>query len=152
MWNNREVIRHRDINKEYSNSADREIFSRYVSRRPECFSTKLSWRASSFFCQVRRKRERKTFTLLLSLLDPLGSKVVTSVYVCVYVWVCIYLYVSSVFIPLPQQHSAILLTTYLTHDLRPCLPRVRAWWPSKTQILSVVRSCPRWEQGTPQGP
>lgn len=135
------------INKEYS--ADREIFSRYVFRRLEIrvfFDETLVARVLLPSPGPRKKRAQDIHPFALLTRPPpplsLGRR-----------WWhrCVYVCVPSVFIPLPQQHSAILLTTYLTHDLRSCLPRVRAWWPSKTQILSVVRSCPRWEQGRLRG-
>lgn len=139
------------INKEYS--ADREIFSRYVFRRPEIrvfFDETLVARVLLLSPGPRKKTAQDIHPFAL-LTRPSSFLSLDRRWWHRCICMCVYVCVSSVFIPLPQQQSAILLTTYLTHDLRSCLPRVRAWWPSKTQILSVVRSCPRWEQGRPRG-
>lgn len=110
---------------------------------------KLSWRASfSFRLGPRKKRGQDIHPFALLTQPPRVEGGDIGVYVCV----CVCMYVSSVFIPLPQQYRAILLTTYLTH--RPSVlssPRSRlmAFENSniiRRSILSPLRT------GTPQGP
>lgn len=133
---------HVDINKRYSLTV---VIAKYFHAafledlRYKCFPTRLLRRArSSPFVRSEEKESSEAFTLLPPLTRPLPARVEGDD-----------IGVECFYSITPVACDAILLTTYLTHDLWPCLPLVRAWWPSKTQILSVVRSRPCWERVRP---
>lgn len=121
--------------------------------RYERFPTKFSWRASSSFRWVRGKRERQDIHPFASfpppspLLDPLGSKVVTSVYVCICVCVCVECFYSIT--PAARRHPLNHLLNPRPSALSPARSRLMAFENSNIicrSILSPLRT------GTPQGP
>lgn len=142
------ICRHRDINKEYSNSADRR--NTFALRFSKTWDTSVFRRNSrdarppSFAGSEGKESARHS---------PFCSPYSTSLPPSRRWWHrCMCVGVSSVFIPLPQQHGTILLTTYLTR--RPSAlssPRSGLMAFENSNIIRRSILSPLRTQGRPRG-